>query len=388
VSLPGLAQEAAAIRAAGRWRQPRTFDGATGARSVLDGREVLVFGSNDYLGLATHPEVAQAAQEAAARWGTGTGGSRLLAGSPRLHRELEEALATLKGTEDAVLFPSGYQANLGTLSALARPGDLLLSDALNHASIVDGCRLARAEVEVTPHADAAAVRSALASRRAGHRHALVVTDGVFSMDGDLAPLPELAEACAEHEAALVVDDAHGTGVLGRGRGTAHELGAEGVEVQVGTLSKALASQGGFVAGSRELCDHLRNTARPFIFSTSLSPPAAAAALAAVRLVAREPARVDRLRENAARLRTGLQRAGWQVPDGVTPIVPVLLGHEQAAMEAMRALEQAGIYAGAVRPPTVPPGSCRIRLTALATHTAADIDSCVEAFAALRKEAPA
>ena len=368
MALPFLAEELAAIRAAGRWRQPRTFDAATGARSTLDGRDVLVFGSNDYLGLASHPDVVQAAQEAAARWGTGTGGSRLLSGSPRLHRDLEGELAALKGTEDAVLFPSGYQANLGAVAAVAGPGDLVVSDALNHASIVDACRLSRAEVRVTPHRDAEAVRSALGDGR----RALVVTDGVFSMDGDLAPLPELARACAEAGAGLMVDDAHGTGVLGGGRGTAHELGATGIDLHVGTLSKALGSQGGFVAGSRDLCDLLRNRARPFIFSTSLAPPAAAAALEAVRIVRRDPGRIARLRGNADRLRDGLR-----VP-GATPIVPVVLGTEERALAAMRALEEAGIYAAAVRPPTVPPGSCRIRLTALASHTSADIDACASA----------
>jgi 8-amino-7-oxononanoate synthase len=381
-----LGAELDRIRAAGRHRTLRRFEGPAEPATTMDGREVLQFSSNNYLGLAMHPDVVAAAQEAAATWGTGAGGSRLLSGGMALHRDLEAALAELKGTEDAVVYASGYQANLGAVQALVGREDRIASDALNHASLVDACRLSRASVGVYPHADAQAAAQALAGPA---RRRMLLTDGVFSMDGDEAPLADLARVAGEAGAILMVDDAHGTGVLGGGAGTAAAHGvADRIDVHMGTLSKALASQGGFIAGSAQLCDYLRNVSRPFIFSTAPSPPAMAAALEAIQVMRREPDRARRLLENAERLRRGLQGLGFRVPAGRTPIVPVMVGGEGDAMAAMRAIEAHGIYVGAVRPPTVPPGSCRLRATVMATHTPAHVDRCIDAFRAAAETLPA
>lgn len=385
-ALAYLGPELDRIRAAGRHRTLRRFEGPAEPATTMDGREVLQFSSNNYLGLATHPDVIAAAQQAAAAWGTGAGGSRLLSGGMALHRDLEAALSELKGTEDAVVYASGYQANLGAVQALVGRDDLIASDALNHASLVDACRLSRANVEVYPHADAGAAARALA--RTGRRR-MLLTDGVFSMDGDEAPLADLVRVANETGAILMVDDAHGTGVLGGGAGTATAHGvADRIDVHMGTLSKALASQGGFIAGSAKLCDYLRNVSRPFIFSTAPSPPAMAAALAAIQVMHRESDRVRRLLENADRLRRGLERVGLRVPAGRTPIVPVVVGGETEAMAAMKAVEARGVYVGAVRPPTVPPGSCRLRATVMATHTPAQVDRCIDAFRSATEALPA
>jgi 8-amino-7-oxononanoate synthase len=379
------AKELESITAQGRLRRMRTFQGPPGPVVRLEGRDVLMFGSNDYLGLSTHPEVLAAAQQAIAQWGTGSGGSRLLSGNTDLHLELEAALARLKGTEDAVLFASGYQANVGAVTALCTRGDAIASDRLNHASLIDAARQSRADVHVYEHANAQAARTALQGATRARRR-LLVTDGVFSMDGDEAPLRELVQAARETDSLLMVDDAHGTGVLAGGRGTAAAHGAD-VDVHMGTLSKALASQGGFIAGTAEFCQWLRNVSRPFIFSTAPAPASMAAALAALRVMEREPARVERLQANAARLRKGLRALGLRVPEGRAAILPIVVGSEEAAMATMHGLEESGVYAGAVRPPTVPPGSCRIRVTVMATHTEQHLDACVEAMRAVAEVSP-
>lgn len=387
MSLDFLAGEMQRVRDSGRYRSLRDFHGPQEPETRMQGRDVLLFCSNNYLGLSTHPDVVAAAQQATAQWGTGSGGSRLISGNSALHRELETELARLKQTEDAIVFGTGYQANLGAVSALVGPEDLIASDRLNHASLVDACRLSRAKVEVYGHADARAARAALSERKS-HRRALLVTDGVFSMDGDEAPLQALAEVTKEADAILLVDDAHGTGVLGNGAGTAHAHGVgKRIDVRVGTLSKSLAGQGGFVAGSAQLIDYLRNVSRPFIFSTAPAPASMAAALEAVRVLRREPQRVTRLLENARRMRAGLQALGLRVPDGRTPIIPVIVGSEADAMAVMRRLEAEGIYVAAVRPPTVPPGSCRLRVTVMATHTPQQVDACIDAFAKATADLP-
>ncbi len=341
-------------------------------------RRVLHLCSNSYLGLAEHPAVIEAAADAARRFGTGSGASRLITGGQSLHRDLEKDLAGWKGTDDAVLLSSGYLANLAVVTALVGRGDTVVSDALNHASIVDACRLSGAEVRVYRHGDATHAERLLADAP-GRR--LLVTDGVFSMDGDLAPLPALCDAAERHGAAVVVDDAHGSGVVGPdGRGTAALLGCDDrVDAIVGTLSKALASTGGYVAGSATLVEWLRNRARPFIFDTALAAPAVAAAHAALTIARREPHRRTRVCALATRLADALRSAGYDVPVPRAAIVPVLIGDNDRALAAMQHLLARDVLAVAVRPPSVPPGTARLRATVMATHTDADIAHAVAVF---------
>jgi len=338
---------------------------ATPAGRTLDG--LVNLSSNDYLDLAGDPRLAIAAAEAARDWGAGAGASRLVTGGTDLHRELERELAGWKGCEDAVVFSSGYLANLGTIAALVGRGDTVVSDALNHASIIDACRLSRAEVRVFAHGDAESLDRAL-SDAPGRR--LVVTDGVFSMDGDAAPLPLLAPVAEAHGAMLMVDDAHGCGVIGPdGRGTAAAQGAGAhVDIQLGTLSKAFGSAGGYVAGSTELCEWLRNSARAFVFDTAPPPPVVSAALAGVRIAREEPQRRERAVALAQRLAGALR-----LPSPAAAIVPVVLGSPGDALAAQAALEEAGLLVTAIRPPTVPEGTSRLRFALTAAHTDADVD---------------
>ena len=382
------AEEVAAIEAAGLLRRVRALESASEPEVMLNGQRVLCLASNNYLGLAAHPEVVEAAAEAAGRYGAGAGSARLITGGIVLHDELEARLAAFKGTEDAVLFSSGYLANFGTVAALVGLGDAVFSDALNHASIIDGCRLSRADVHVYRHADAGHLEERLAAwrRDAGATaRALVVTDSVFSMDGDIAPLPDVVAACERHGAILMVDEAHATGVVGPGgRGAVAGYGLDGrVGVVMGTLSKALGAAGGFIAGSADLCTYLRNRARSFIFDTALPPPPAAAALAALRIVEREPDRPLRARRLAARLAAGLRAGGYDVPDPAAAVLPVMIGAPAAALALSARLFDAGVLVTAIRPPTVPEGTSRLRATVMATHTDAEIDRAVAAFAAAR-----
>jgi 8-amino-7-oxononanoate synthase len=384
-------EEVGRIEAAGLLRRVRALESASEPEVTLNGRRVLCLASNNYLGLAAHPEVAEAAAEAAQRYGAGAGSARLITGGLALHDELEARLAAFKGTESALLFSSGYLANLGTVAALVGPGDAVFSDELNHASIIDGCRLSRAEVLVYRHADAGQLEERLAAWRqkvGAASRALVVTDSVFSMDGDIAPLPDIVAACEHYGAILMVDEAHATGVVGPGgRGAVAGYGLEGrVGVVMGTLSKALGAAGGFIAGSAELCAYLRNRARSFIFDTALPPPTAAAALAALRVVERESERPALARRLATRLTTGLRSAGYDVPDPAAAILPVIVGDADAAMALSACLLDAGVLVTAIRPPTVPPGTSRLRATVMATHTDAHIDRAVSAFAAARPPA--
>ena len=344
-----------------------------GPRVLLDGREVILLCSNNYLGLAEHPSLARAACQALERFGAGTGASRLVSGNMDLHEELEHHIARFKGTESALVFNSGYAANTGVIPALAAEGDLVLSDELNHASIIDGCRLSRARTLIYGHRDMGHLE-ALLKEHANSRRRLIVTDGVFSMDGDIAPLPDLVGLAERFDAMLMVDDAHGTGVLGaRGRGTAEHFGLEGrVHVQMGTLGKALGSFGAYVAGDRGLITYLVNACRSFIFSTSLPPSVCAASIAALDLVDREPWRRDRLWRNRARLAEGLAALGIGTGASSTPIVPIIVGGAEQALAASQELLSAGLFAAAIRPPTVPAGSSRIRMTVMATHSDSDI----------------
>jgi 8-amino-7-oxononanoate synthase len=355
------------LRQAGLYRRLRMVSGPQGSRVLLDGREVLLMCSNNYLGLADHPRVRRAAAEAAMRWGTGAGASRLVSGNMTLHRRLEERLAEFKRTECALLFGSGYLANIGTIAALSRAGEVVFSDELNHASIIDGCRLSKAQTFVYRHLDFDHLNWGL--RKAEGRGSLIATDGVFSMDGDVAPLPELVELARRHDCRLLVDEAHATGAIGPGgRGAVAEAGlGDEVDVIVGTLGKALGSYGAYVGARREIVELLVNTARPFIFSTALPPSAVAAAMAALELVDARPERIDRLQRNAELMRRDLAAAGLDAGGSRTQILPLVVGDADATMELCeRALER-GVFAQAIRPPTVPEGTSRLRLTVMASH---------------------
>jgi len=339
---------------------------------------VLLLCSNNYLGLADHPRVREAAADAAMRWGAGAGASRLVSGTMTVHRRLEEALAAFKGTESSVLFGSGYLANLGVIGALARlaadktgsggPPPVVFSDELNHASIIDGCRLARAETFVYDHCDVEHLAWGLRQHRG--RPGLIVTDSVFSMDGDIAPLAEIAELARRHGVRTVVDEAHGTGCIGPGgRGAVAEAGLDGeIDVVVGTLGKALGAYGAFAACSAPMRDLLTNTARSLIFSTALPPPAVAAALAALEVLQEHPEMVDRLQANADAMRDELAREGFEVAGSCTQIVPLVVGDAELAMTVSEKAIEAGVFAQAIRPPTVPAGTSRLRLALMATHT--------------------
>ena len=374
-----IARELAEIEARGLLRKPKLIDGPIGPRVMIDGRETLLFCANDYLGLANHPAVREAAKKAVDEFGAGPGASRLVAGTLPIHGELEAALARLKGTQAALVFGSGYLANIGIISAVTRRGDLVFSDELNHASIVDACRLSRADVRIYPHGDAGALREMLAEEDTDRR--LIVTDGVFSMDGDLAPLPQLAGLASEFDCLLMVDDAHATGVLGPGgRGTPEHFGVESqVDIRMGTLGKALGSYGAFVAGSRELIDLLINRSRSFIYTTALPPASAGAALEALRLIEREPERRGRLHRNASFLKDGLASAGFDIGASETFIIPVIIGDARECVSMAEALLDEGVFAQAIRPPSAPEGSSRLRVAPTSEHTSADIEFAIEAF---------
>jgi 8-amino-7-oxononanoate synthase len=368
------------IRDRGLYRRMRLISGPQGPRVLVDGQPVLLLCSNNYLGLADHPRVREAAAEAAMRYGAGAGASRLVSGNMRIHRRLEERLAEFEGYRSALLFGSGFLANTGVVQALAKPGEVVFSDALNHASIVDGCRLAGAETFVYDHADMDHLAWGL--REAEGRGSLIVTDGVFSMDGDVAPLAEIVELARRYDARVMVDDAHGTGTTGPdGRGTVAAAGLEEeVDVLVGTLGKSLGSYGAYVCCDRPMAKYLVNTARTLIFSTALGPPQVAAAMAALELLREDPRRVERLQRNVRVLREALAEQGLPAGDGETPIVPVIVGDADAAVAASeRALER-GVFAQAIRPPTVPAGSSRLRLTVMASHTKSELRDAAKVIA--------
>ncbi len=381
-----LADRLAELEQRGLYRRLRLVEGAQAGRVRLDGREVLMLSSNNYLGLANHPALTQAAQAALERCGCGAGASRLISGSMEIHHELEDRLARLKHTQAALVFPTGYQANVGTLSALMEPGDTILSDALNHASIIDGCRLSRASTLVFRHNDVDHAAELLAScSGAGQR--LIVTDSVFSMDGDIAPLAELSRLARRHDAWLMVDEAHATGVFGpHGGGVVEELGlSAAIEIQMGTLGKALGGFGAYVAGSRQLIDWLVNRARSFVYTTALPPSVAATAVAALDIVAQEPQRRRQLWDNTAFLAEQLAGLGYSLGQTRSQILPLIIGDAGQTMALAAALLERGIFAQGIRPPTVPVGTSRIRVTPMATHTRQDMQDAVEAFATAGKE---
>ncbi len=362
-----------------RFRFLRRVESEQAASILLDGRKVRLFCSNNYLGLANHPRVKEAAAEAARVHGCGSGASRLISGNMRLHEDLEDRIARFMGTGASVLFNNGYTANVGILSSLAGEGDTIFSDALNHASIIDGCRLSRARVRVYRHGDPGHLESLLKQDH-GPGKRFIVTDSLFSMDGDLAPLPDLVVLARSHGCLLMVDEAHAVGVLGpNGRGVAERFGVEeAVDISMGTLGKALGSFGAFAACSPVIRDFLINHARSLIYSTSLPPPVLAAAGEALEIVRSEPERRERLRENVLRLGSGLREMGLSVPDPLTHIQALILGDEKRAMDVSERLLWKGVFAQGIRPPTVPPGTSRIRFSLMATHTTEDIAAAVEA----------
>jgi 8-amino-7-oxononanoate synthase len=362
-----VAERLEELRERGLYRQLRLIEGPQGSTVTLEGRPVLLLCSNNYLGLADRMEVREAAAEAALRWGAGSGASRLISGNMEPHRQLEERLAAFEGYEKALLFGSGYLANTGLVAALAGRNEVVFSDELNHASIVDGCRLSRAETFVYRHGDTEHLEWGI--YRARGRPALIVTDGVFSMDGDVAPLPALLEVARRHDVRLMVDEAHATGAVGPGgRGSVSAAGLSGeVDVVVGTLGKALGSYGAYACANAETIDFLVNTARPFIFSTAPPPPAVVAATAALELLEAEPELVERLQANAETLRRELAAEGLDAGRSRTQVVPIQVGGADAAMGLCEAALQRGVFAQGIRPPTVPEGSCRLRCTVMATH---------------------
>jgi 8-amino-7-oxononanoate synthase len=376
------------LRERGLYRRMRMVAGPQGPRVMLDGRRVLLLCSNNYLGFADHPRVREAAADAARRHGVGAGASRLVSGNMTLHRRLEERLAAFEQTERCVLFGSGYLANTGLIAALAREGEVVFSDALNHASIIDGCRLARAETFVYDHLDTEHLEWGL--REARGRGSLIVTDGVFSMDGDIAPLGEIAELADRYDVRVMVDEAHATGVLGPGgRGSVAAAGLEGeVDVIVGTLGKALGGYGAYVCCDSEMASYLVNTVRTLIFSTGPPPPSVAAALAALELLSEQPRLVERLLRNARALREALTAQGFTVPAGETQIVPLIAGEPLRAVEICERALVRGVFAQAIRPPTVPAGGSRLRLAAMATHTPAELAWAAQQLADAAREAGA
>lgn len=382
--LDWLDDELHKLAAADLDRHLRTHDGPQRSSLDLAGRSYVNFGSNDYLALAADLRLAAAAQQAAEREGWGSGASPLVVGHATAHAELERALAEFEGTEAALLFTTGYAANVGTITALVGPGDVVFSDALNHASIVDGCRLSKAEVRIYPHGDAQAL-SHMMTDAAQFRRRLIVTDGLFSMDGDFAPLVALAELADRHDAMLAVDEAHATGVFGElGRGSAEMCGIEErVDIRIGTLSKGLGSIGGFVAGNRSLIDWLVNRARPYIFSTALPPPVAAASTAALEIVGSEPERRTTLLDQAVALRETLAADGWNIGPSSSQIMPLITGSAERTLRLSDALREAGFLVPPIRPPSVPAGASRLRLSLSYGHTPAMIDELVAALRRLR-----
>ena len=381
-----FAEELDQLRTEGLYRSMRVIKGAQGSHVELDGRKVLLLCSNNYLGLADHPALRRAAVIGLA-FGAGSGASRLVSGTMALHEQLESRIAQFKGTEKALVFNSGYAANTGIISALVGRGDAIFSDKLNHASIVDGALLSRANFHRFPHRDMAALERLL-QEKGGNGRRLIVTDGVFSMDGDIAPLQKMAQLARQYGALLMVDDAHGTGVLGAtGRGTAELLGVmDSIDIHMGTLGKGLGSFGAYAAASETICDYLVNKARSFIFSTSLPPAVLAPSIAALDLVdSREGKELrDRLDANVALFKDRLAAAGFDTMGSETQIVPIFVGPAEATMQFSKELLDEGIFVQGIRPPTVPAGSCRLRCTIMATHEAADLEAAADTIARIGK----
>jgi glycine C-acetyltransferase len=382
-----VGEQLEAWKRAGTYQRLRILESESAAEARFDGKDVINLASNNYLGLTTHPKLREAALEATRRYGVGSGAVRTISGTMSLHIELEERIARFKNVEACVVFQSGFAANAGTVAAVLTPEDHIVSDELNHASIIDGCRLSRAKIHVFPHKDTAAAERKLAELDGQPGRKLLITDGVFSMDGDIGPLPGLVEAAEKHGAIMMVDDAHSSGVLGRnGRGTIDHFGLHGrVHIQVGTLSKAIGVLGGYVCGSRALIEFLYHRARPFLFSTSHPPAVAASCIAAFDVLEEEPERIQALWDNTRYFKQGLKAAGFNTGVSETPITPVIVGEARTAHALSAALFEGGVLATGIGFPTVPEGKARVRTIVTATHTRQDLDRALEVFARVGKK---
>jgi glycine C-acetyltransferase len=377
-----LTQEINGLKEQGLYNNIRTIGSAQGARLIVDGKDVLNFCSNNYLGLANHPKIVEAAKEATKKYGVGPAAVRSIAGTTELHVQLEERLAAFKGAEDVITFQSGFTANLGTISALVGKEDVIFSDRLNHASIIDGCRLSGAKIVAYEHNDPGALEDAIKEHSSNYRRALIITDGVFSMDGDIAPLPDLVEVAKKYDILIMVDDAHGEGVLGKGgRGIVDHFSLHGeVDIEVGTMSKAFGVVGGIVAGDKVIIEWLRQRARPFLFSSAVTAPDAAACLAAVDLLEESTALVDKLWANAKYFKEEMKKLGFDTGVSETPITPVMLGEAPLAQQFSRELFEEGVFAMAIGFPTVAKGKARIRVMISAAHDNDDLGQGLAAFA--------
>jgi glycine C-acetyltransferase len=381
-----LTEELDQLKDKGLFRPLRVLGSPQDTEVIVDGKRVLNLSSNNYLGLTTHPRLKAAMVTATEEWGAGSGAVRTIAGTMTIHEELERRLADFKHTQASLVFQSGFTANLGVLQSLVKEGDVIISDELNHASIIDGIRLSKAERSIFKHRDMDDLERHLDKHR-DKRVKLVVTDGVFSMDGDIAPLPQIVERAERFGALVMVDDAHASGVLGtNGRGSVNHFGLDGrVDLQIGTLSKAIGVLGGYVAGAQPVRDFLIHRARPFLFSTSHPPGVAAAGIAAIDVLLAEPERIDRLWKNTARFKAGLKRIGFETGTSETPITPVIVGQGSVAMELSDRLFTLGIFAQGIGYPTVPEGRARIRTIVTGMHSDAQLDRALEAFEKAGKE---
>ena len=385
--LEWIQQELSGLKEAGLYNRIRTLGSPQGAWLVVDGKSVLNFCSNNYLGLANHPKLIEAAQEIMTRYGVGPGAVRSIAGTMDIHLELERRLADFKGVEAAITFQSGFTANLATIPALVGKEDVIFSDELNHASIIDGARLSGARIARFAHADALDLESVIKENEGTYRRALIVTDGVFSMDGDIAPLDKIYEVAHAHDILLMVDDAHGEGVLGRGgRGIVDHFHLHGkVDIEVGTMSKAFGVMGGVVAGNAVITEWLRQRCRPFLFSSAVTPPDVAACLAAIDLLESSTELVDRLWDNTKLFKAEMKKMGFDTGLSVTPITPIMLGEAPLAQQFSRELFEAGVFAMAIGFPTVPKGKARIRVMISAAHDKSDLEVGLEAFQKVGKK---
>jgi 8-amino-7-oxononanoate synthase len=382
--LPDLEQELQDLRSRDLYRAPLEIESAQGPRVVIDGKERLLFCSNNYLGLANHPALKELARVALDTFGCGTAASRLVSGNMSIHNEMESHLARFLGTESALSFPTGYMANLGVVPTLVGPEDIIFSDRLNHRSIIDACRLSRAKTVVYNHRDTDHLAELL-STETDYRRRLIVTDGLFSMDGDLAPIPELVALSRSHDTILMVDDAHGTGVLGpSGRGIHEHFGiTEGIDVLMTAGSKALGTFGGFIAGSRVLTDLLINRSPSFIYTTALAPDTCAATLAALDLIEEDSSYREKLQSNVDTVTRELTALGFDIMNSRSQIIPVLVGDAGRTMDISRRLFDQGIFLSGIRPPTVPQGESRLRLTLMSNHNEDDISQLLEAMSGIR-----
>ena len=367
-------------------RTLQSFATGNDPHAIINGQPYLLFSSNNYLGLATDPRLKHKAIEAVEQFGVGSGGARLTTGNTVIHEQLEKEIASFKGTEASLVFSSGYLMNIGVIAGLMSEGDVIFSDALNHASIIDGCRLSKAKTIVYQHADMADLEEKLKQYPNANKK-LIVTDGIFSMDGDIAPLPQIVQLAKTYDAYVMVDDAHATGVIGKnGGGTAAYFGLQAdVHITVGTLSKAVGAEGGFVATSQLLVEYLRNKARTFIFQTSLSPAVIQAAREGIRLIQKENERQQQLERNGQFLRSGLKKAGFTLADSSTPIIAIIIGAAEKAVAFSEHVKKKGMFIPAIRPPTVQEGSSRLRMTVMATHTSEQLQYALETIIEIGKK---